>query len=60
MCLNPYPNGTKPRIQHESLESAQIEAARLCRVMGKKIHVLKLVGTMHPPVEPEVFWEERP
>jgi hypothetical protein len=27
--------------------------------MGRKIHVLELVGTMHPPVEPKGFWEDR-
>lgn len=59
MCLNPYPNGTKPRVQHESLASAQAEAARLCRLMGKKIHVLKCVGTMHPPVAPNGIYEDR-
>ena len=60
MCLNPYPDGQKPRVQHETFESAKAEASRLCRVMGRKIHVLKLVGTMHPPVVPEVWWEDRP
>jgi hypothetical protein len=59
MCLNPYPDGTKPRVQHESLEEAQVEAARLCCLMGKKIHVLKCVGTMHPPVAPKGIWEDR-
>lgn len=59
MCLNPYPGGTKPRVQHESLGEAQAEAARLCCLMGKKIHVLKCVGTMHPPVAPKGIWEDR-
>lgn len=56
MCLNPYAEGQKPQKRHESFESARAEACRLCLVTGRKIHVLKLAGTMH--MTP--FWEERP
>lgn len=59
MCFNPYREGSKPAVRHETLAEAQAEAARLCVKMGRKIHVLELVGTMHPPVEPKGFWEDR-
>jgi hypothetical protein len=54
MCLNPYHEGDKPTVRHESLE-----AARLCLHTRRKIHVLELVGTMHPPVAPHGIWEDR-
>jgi len=59
MCLNPYPEGEKPQFRHECVLEAQAEAARLCVKTGRKIHVLKCIGTMHPPVEPKVIWEDR-
>lgn len=59
MCLNPYTEGHKPQRRHETFEEAQIEAQRLCVKTGRKIHVLKLVGTMHPPTPPAPTWEER-
>lgn len=59
MCLNPYPEGTKPRVQHEHFASAQEEARRLCLKTGRKIHVVKCVGTYHPPQIPQPVWEGR-
>lgn len=60
MVFNPYPEGHKPEIRHESFGEAQKEAARVSQLTGKKIHVLKLVGTMHPPQQPSCVWEDRP
>jgi hypothetical protein len=59
MCLNPYHEGDKPQVRHDTFAAAQIEAARLCMKTRRKIHVLELVGTMHPPVEPNGIWEDR-
>jgi hypothetical protein len=57
MVFNPYPEGEKPTCRHESYVEAVAEAGRLCAKTGKKIHVLKLVGTMHPQID--VRWEDR-
>jgi DNA repair exonuclease SbcCD ATPase subunit len=57
LCFNPYPEGDKPTFRHASFGEAQKEAARLAKLTGRKIHVLKLAGTMHPPCECK--WEER-
>jgi hypothetical protein len=57
LCFNPYPEGNKPTFRHASFGEAQKEAARLAKLTGRKIHVLKLAGTMHPPCECK--WEER-
>jgi DNA repair exonuclease SbcCD ATPase subunit len=57
LCFNPYPEGDKPTVRHASFGEAQKEAARLAKLTGKKIHVLKLAGTMHPPGGCK--WEER-
>jgi hypothetical protein len=57
LCFNPYPEGEKPTVRHASYGEAQKEAARLAKLTGKKIHVLKLAGTMHPPGGCK--WEER-
>lgn len=59
MVFNPYPDGKKPTVRHETLRSATIEAERVCLLTGKKIHVLKIVGTMHPPKMPAATWSER-
>lgn len=59
MCLNPYLEGDKPEVRHEHFASAQEEARRLCLVTGRKIHVLKCVGTYHPPQIPQPVWEDR-
>jgi DNA repair exonuclease SbcCD ATPase subunit len=48
---------TKPCWWLSSFGEAQKEAARLAKLTGKKIHVLKLAGTMHPPGGCK--WEER-
>lgn len=60
MCFNPYPEGTKPTVRHADLATARDEALRLCRSTGRKIHVLKVVGTAHPPKPPEPYFETRP
>jgi hypothetical protein len=57
LCFNPYPEGNKPTFRHASFGEAQKEAARLAKLTGRKIHVLKLAGTMHPPGGCK--WEER-
>lgn len=58
MCLNPYPEARPPTVRHDSFGQAQAEARRLAINLGRKIHVLEIVGTMHPPsVEPH--WEDR-
>ena len=57
LCFNPYPEGEKPTFRHASFGEAQKEASRLAKLTGKKIHVLKLAGTMHPPGGCK--WEER-
>ncbi len=49
MVMNPYPEGTKPTVRHDSFGEAHKEAQRIAELTGKKCHVLKLVGTMHPP-----------
>lgn len=59
VCLNPYPDGTVPKIRHETFGAAHKEAARLAEVSGRKIHVLQLVGTMHPPAKPGCTWVPR-
>jgi hypothetical protein len=61
MCLNPYHEGDKPTVRHETLGAAGEEARRLCLKTGRKIHVLQLVGTMHPPIPQPVnpVWEDR-
>lgn len=56
-CFNPYPEGDKPVVRHETFESAKAEAERLAVRTRRKIHVLKVVGTMHPPAG--CFWENR-
>lgn len=57
MVLNPYSNGKKPNVRHDSFATAKNEASRIAKLTGKKCHVLKLVGTMYPPGEYK--WEER-
>lgn len=59
MCLNPYPEGDKPEVRHACHLEAQAEAARLCVKTGRKIHVLKCIGTYHPPQIPQCEWEDR-
>lgn len=59
MCLNPYLEGDKPQVRHERFASAQEEARRICLKTGRKIHVLKCVGTYHPPQIPQPVWEAR-
>lgn len=59
MVLNPYASGGKPTRRHETLASAKEEAMRLARKDGLKTHVLQLVGTAHPPKQPEAKWEDR-
>ena len=59
MCFNPYPEGDKPQVRHACHLEAQAEAARLCVKTGRKIHVLKCVGTYHPPQIPQPVWEAR-
>jgi hypothetical protein len=59
MCLNPYPEGDKPMVRHASYGEACTEARRLCLKTGRKTHVLKLIGTYHPPQIPEPVWEDR-
>lgn len=59
MCLNPFFEGDKPQVRHETFEEAKVEAGRLALKTGRKIHVLQLVGTMHPPHIPAPIWEQR-
>jgi hypothetical protein len=58
MCLNPYPEARPPTMRHESFHEAQREALRLAQITGRKIHVLKLEGTAHPPQQ-VARWEVR-
>lgn len=46
--------GGVPTYQHESLDSAKKEAARLCRLHGGTFHVLKSEGTIQ---KIDVSWE---
>lgn len=46
--MNPYPTGQKPRVRHETLESAIAEAKRVANLEQKKIHVLRCEGTVYP------------
>lgn len=57
MCLNPY-SATAPMVRHASFAEAQAEALRLAKAESKKVHVLELVGTAHPPMD-EATWEFR-
>lgn len=57
MCLNPY-SQTAPMMRHASFAEAQAEAMRLCQKEGKKVHVVELVGTAHPPLATPT-WEFR-
>jgi hypothetical protein len=59
MCLNPYLEGDKPEVRHSTFAEAQEEARRLCVRTGRKIHVLKCVGTYHAPQIPQPVWEDR-
>jgi hypothetical protein len=61
MCLNPYHEGDKPTVRHETFADAAAEARRICLKTGRKIHVLQLIGTMHPPIPQPVrpLWEDR-
>lgn len=58
LVFNPYQPGA-PKVRHSNFASAQFEACRLAHLEGVKVHVLKVVGTAHPPVKPLVRWEER-
>jgi hypothetical protein len=57
LCLNPYPEGEKPSVYHATLADAKAEAERLASKTGKKIHVVRIVGTVCPPKAAR--WEER-
>lgn len=58
VCLNPYRDNS-PKVRHETFGAAHKEAARLAELEGRKIHVLQLVGTMHPPAKPGCTWVPR-
>jgi hypothetical protein len=49
MVFNPYPEGKKPTVRHETLHSAKVEAERISMSTGRKIHILELYGTYVPP-----------
>ena len=55
MVFNPYPDGKKPTIRHESLNEAEIESFRVATLTGKKCHVLKCIGTAYPPETMAVY-----
>jgi hypothetical protein len=57
LCFNPYPEGEKPTVFHATLADAKAEAERLARKTGKKIHLMRIVGTACPPKAAR--WEER-
>jgi hypothetical protein len=57
LCFNPYPEGEKPTVYHPTLAAAKAEAERLASKTGKKIHVVRIVGTACPPKAAR--WEER-
>jgi hypothetical protein len=57
LCLNPYPEGEKPSVYHPTLAAAKAEAERLASKTGRKIHVVRIVGTACPPKPAR--WEER-
>jgi DNA repair exonuclease SbcCD ATPase subunit len=57
LCLNPYPEGGKPTAYHATLADAKAEAERLASKTGRKIHVVRIVGTACPPKPAR--WEER-
>ncbi len=58
VAMNPYPEGRIPTVRHETFIEAQREALRLSALAGRKIHVLKLEGTAHPPQQ-TARWEVR-
>jgi hypothetical protein len=57
LCFNPYPEGEKPSVYHAKLADAKAEAERLASKTGRKIHVVRIVGTACPPKPAR--WEER-
>jgi DNA repair exonuclease SbcCD ATPase subunit len=57
LCFNPHPEGEKFSAYHATLAAAKAEAERLASKTGKKIHVLRIVGTACPPKAAR--WEER-
>ena len=57
LCLNPHPEGGKPTVYHPTLAAAKSEAERLASKTGRKIHVVRIVGTACPPKPAR--WEER-
>jgi hypothetical protein len=57
LCFNPHPEGGKPNVYHPTLAAAKAEAVRLASKTGRKIHVLRIVGTACPPKAAR--WEER-
>jgi hypothetical protein len=57
LCLNPYPEGEKPTVYHATLAAAKAEAERLASKTGRKIHVVRIVGTAC--LLKAARWEER-
>ena len=57
LCFNPHPEGEKSTVYHATLADAKAEAERLASKTGKKIHVVRIVGTACPPKPAR--WEER-
>lgn len=58
VCFNPYAEIGKIQKRHKTLGSALMEADRLAHIENKKIHVLKLIGTMeYTNMGPQ--WHER-
>jgi hypothetical protein len=57
LCFNPHPEGEKPTVYHPTLAAAKAEAERLASKTGRKIHVVRIVGTACPPKAAR--WEER-
>ena len=55
MVYNPYPDGGKPTVRHDSQPEAVIEAKRVCLKIKKKVHVLKVIGTVYPPTSKPEF-----
>jgi hypothetical protein len=59
MVLNPWSDRV-PQVRHQTFCQAQAEAIRIAGKEGRKVHVLRVVGTAHPPAMPQVTWEDRP
>lgn len=52
MVYNPFPNGKKPVVRHDSFLAAQQECQRVANLTDQKCHVLEKVATCEPAQKP--------